>query len=84
MTTAVTGGRTDPPASRLTRREVDVLRLMAEGRSNHGIARRLRISQKSVDRHSSNILTKLGLLPDVDDNRRVRAVLTHLRATISG
>ena len=67
--------------ARLTSRERDVLRLMAEGRSNQAIARRLFISEKSVDRYTNNIFSKLELWADRDDNRRVLAVLHFVRAT---
>ena len=53
---------------------------MAEGRSNQAIASRLVISEKAVSKHTNNIFTKLDLWPDGDDNRRVLAVLTYLRA----
>jgi len=71
--------RRDDPIERLTPRELDVLALMAEGRSNQAIATRLVIAEKSVGKHTSNIFSKLDLLPDDDDNRRVRAVLAYLR-----
>ena len=48
-------------ASRLTVRELEVIRLLASGRTNRAIARQLTISQRTVDRHVSNILTKLNL-----------------------
>jgi DNA-binding NarL/FixJ family response regulator len=68
------------PLERLTPREWDVLRLMAEGRSNAGIAAALVISGSAVEKHVNNILAKLGL-PEADaDHRRVLAVLTYLRA----
>jgi len=62
----------------LTPREREVLALMAEGRTNAAIARRLVITDKAVSKHISNIFTKLGLPPSEDDHRRVLAVLTHL------
>jgi DNA-binding NarL/FixJ family response regulator len=52
---------------------------MAEGRSNAAIAARLVIAEKSVGKHVGNIFSKLDLLPDDDDNRRVRAVLAYLQ-----
>ncbi|MEV6630423.1 response regulator transcription factor [Actinoplanes sp. NPDC051470] len=64
---------------RLGDREREVLTLMAEGRSNTGIARRLHLSAKSVETYVSSIFTKLNLPPAPDDNRRVQAVLTWLR-----
>lgn len=68
------------PLAALTSRELDVLALMAEGRSNAAIATRLFIAQKTVDKVTSNIFTKLGLPVSEDDNRRVLAVLTYLNA----
>jgi len=65
---------------RLTERERVVLQLMAEGRSNLGIAQQLYLSQKTVEAHAAAIFTKLDLQIAADDNRRVRAVLTWLRA----
>jgi DNA-binding NarL/FixJ family response regulator len=62
----------------LTRREREVLELMAEGRSNTAIAERLVVGMAAVEKHVTNILTKLGLPPDADDNRRVLAVLRWL------
>jgi DNA-binding NarL/FixJ family response regulator len=64
----------------LTHREHDVLALMAEGRSNSGIAGRLVISERAVEKHISNIFTKLGLPPSDADHRRVLAVLAYLRS----
>jgi DNA-binding NarL/FixJ family response regulator len=72
--------RRDDPIERLTTRELEVLGLMAEGRSNAAIASRLVINEKSVGKHVGNIFSKLDLLPDDDDNRRVRAVLAYLQA----
>ena len=58
----------------LTERERDVLALMAEGRSNRAIARRLTVTEKTVETHSASIFSKLDLLPEPDDHRRVLAV----------
>jgi DNA-binding NarL/FixJ family response regulator len=66
------------PLSSLSERERQVLGLMAEGRSNSAIAKRLFISEKAVSKHSTGIFTKLELVPSDDDNRRVLAVLAHL------
>lgn len=71
--------RADGPLARLSPREREVLALMAEGRSNQAIGGRLVISEKAVSKHTASIFTKLDLLPDEDDNRRVRAVLAYLR-----
>jgi DNA-binding NarL/FixJ family response regulator len=64
----------------LSTRERDVLALMAEGRSNVGIGRRLWISEPTVEKHVSNILTKLSLPKTCDDHRRVLAVIAFLGA----
>ena len=63
----------------LTGRERDVLALMAEGLSNAGIGRHLHLASKTVEAHVAAIFTGLGLSPDADANRRVRAVVTFLR-----
>jgi DNA-binding NarL/FixJ family response regulator len=74
----VAARRRNDPLSDITTRERDVLELMAEGRSNAGIARRLRISEGTVEKHVRRILTKLGLTETEDDHRRVLAVLAYL------
>ncbi|MFL5794567.1 MAG: helix-turn-helix transcriptional regulator, partial [Actinomycetota bacterium] len=66
------------PLDRLTQRENEVLGLMAEGRSNAGIARRLWVTEGTVEKHVRSILTKLTLPETEDDHRRVLAVLTFL------
>jgi len=71
--------RNDPLAD-LSPREREVLSLMAEGRSNNGIATRLFISEGAVEKHVRNILAKLRLPTSDDDHRRVLAVLTFLEA----
>jgi DNA-binding NarL/FixJ family response regulator len=63
----------------LSDRERDVLELMAQGRSNRAIAAQLHINDKTVETHISAIFTKLTLLPQPDDHRRVLAVLTWLQ-----
>ncbi|WP_433214918.1 LuxR C-terminal-related transcriptional regulator [Microtetraspora malaysiensis] len=67
------------PLTRLSPREREVLALVAEGRSNQGIADRLGLTPKTVEGHLRGIFGKLGLADDVADNRRVLAVLRHLR-----
>jgi DNA-binding NarL/FixJ family response regulator len=71
--------RADPLAE-LTRREREVLDLMAEGRSNKAIAEQLVITDRAVEKHVTSIFSKLGLEPTAEDHRRVLAVLTFLRS----
>jgi serine/threonine-protein kinase PknK len=68
----------DDPLAALSAREREVLALMAEGRSNAGIARRLWVTEGTVEKHVRSILTKLTLPETADDHRRVLAVLTFL------
>ncbi len=75
----LTAGRHPHGLAALTRREREVLALMAEGRSNAGIAAALVISGGSVEKHVASIFGKLGLPPSEGDNRRVLAVLRYLR-----
>jgi DNA-binding NarL/FixJ family response regulator len=70
--------RQDGPLERLTPREREVLSLMAEGRSNAGIAAELVVSGGAVEKHVASIFAKLGLPPGESDNRRVLAVLRYL------
>lgn len=71
--------RRDDPLRALTPREREVLSLMAEGHSNTAIARTLVVTDGAVEKHVRNIFTKLDLPPDVEQHRRVRAVLAYLR-----
>src|SRR3954451_2033124 len=72
--------RRENPLSDLTPREREVLGLMAEGRSNHGIADQLVVTERAVEKHVTSIFNKLNLPPAQEDHRRVLAVLTYLRA----
>jgi DNA-binding NarL/FixJ family response regulator len=74
----VTARRRNDPLEVLSEREREVLALMAEGRSNAGIARRLWVTEGTVEKHVRSILTKLTLPEAHDDHRRVLAVLTYL------
>jgi DNA-binding NarL/FixJ family response regulator len=76
----VSARRRNDPLSVVSDRERDVLALMAEGRSNAGIARRLWITEGTVEKHVRSILTKLSLPGTDDDHRRVLAVLTFLES----
>jgi DNA-binding NarL/FixJ family response regulator len=76
----VGAGRRDDPLAELTPREREVLALMAEGRSNNGIANRLYITEGAVEKHVRSILMKLRLPTTEDDHRRVLAVVTYLEA----
>jgi DNA-binding NarL/FixJ family response regulator len=70
----------DDPLDALSPREREVLALMAEGRSNAGIARRLWVTEGTVEKHVRSILIKLRVPETDDDHRRVRAVITFLEA----
>jgi DNA-binding NarL/FixJ family response regulator len=70
--------REDDPLAQLTPREREVLALMAEGRNNAGIARRLVLNDRTIETHIANIMAKLGLLETGEEHRRVLAVLTWL------
>jgi serine/threonine-protein kinase PknK len=72
------GHRGADPLSSLTAREREVLALMAEGRTNVGIARRLWLTDRTVETHVGSILAKLGLANSDEDHRRVLAVLLYL------
>jgi DNA-binding NarL/FixJ family response regulator len=71
------------PLEHLTPRELEVIELMAQGRSNAAIAERLVVTERAVAKHTSNIFAKLGLPPSDDDNRRVLAVLAYLEHATS-
>ena len=73
--------RIEDPLAILTAREREVLRLMAEGRSNVGIAKNLWVTEGTVEKHVRGILAKLRLPPSEDDHRRVLAVVAFLAAT---
>ena len=72
--------RAHSPLDELTRREREILGLMAEGRSNNGIAEALSLEPKTVEGHVGQIFGKLGLERETQDNRRVLAVVEYLRA----
>ena len=72
--------RKDDPIEGLTPRECEVLELMAEGRSNQGIAERLVVTERAVEKHVTSIFEKLRLPPAAEDHRRVLAVLAFLRS----
>jgi DNA-binding NarL/FixJ family response regulator len=72
--------RPDPGLASLTAREREVLGLMAEGRSNAGIAGKVVLSAGAVEKHIASVFTKLCLEPEAGDNRRVLAVLRYLNA----
>lgn len=74
----------DGELASLTKREREVLELIAQGRTNAAIARELVITLGAVEKHISNIFTKLDLPAGDDDHRRVLAVLAYLRATPRG
>jgi len=78
ISTLVSKRRSDDPLAALTPREREILVLMAEGRSNQGIADRLVITLRAVERHVSTIFGKLGLPSTGTESRRVLAVLLYL------
>ncbi|MBV8217533.1 MAG: response regulator transcription factor, partial [Solirubrobacterales bacterium] len=80
----VAAQRKDDPLGELSEREREVLALMAEGRSNAGIAHRLWVTEGTVEKHVSSILSKLTLDASADDHRRVLAVITFLQTLSSG
>jgi DNA-binding NarL/FixJ family response regulator len=80
VSTLVSARRGDDPLHALTPREREVLELMAEGRSNQGIADRLVITLRAAEKYVSSIFGKLGLPSGATDSRRVLAVLVYLRS----
>ena len=72
--------RRDDPIDQLTPREREVLGLMAEGRSNSGIAEQLVVTERAVEKHVTSIFSKLQLPAASEDHRRVLAVLAYLRS----
>lgn len=78
VSTLLSKRRSDDPLAELTPRERDVLELMAEGRSNQGIADKLVISLRAVEKYVSSIFGKLGLPSTGSESRRVLAVLVYL------
>ena len=72
--------RRSSPIDSLTKRETEVLSLIAEGRSNAGVARELVVTVAAVERHVTSIFDKLGLSQSPDQHRRVLAVLNYLQS----
>lgn len=80
ISTLLSKRRSDDPLAELTPREREILVLMAEGRSNQGIADKLVITLRAVERHVSTVFGKLGLPSTGKESRRVLAVLLYLRS----
>jgi DNA-binding NarL/FixJ family response regulator len=80
VSTLLSRRRSDDPLMNLTPREREVLELMAEGRSNQGIADKLVITLRAVEKYVSSIFTKLGIPSSGSESRRVLAVLMYLRS----
>ncbi|HEU4450669.1 MAG TPA: response regulator transcription factor [Gaiellaceae bacterium] len=80
VSTLLSRRRSDDPLVELTPREREVLELMAEGRSNQGIADKLVLTLRAVEKYVSSIFGKLGLPSSGSDSRRVLAVLLYLRS----
>lgn len=76
----VASRRTDDPVATLSTREREVLSLMAQGLTNVGVARRLVLSERTVEAHVRHVLLKLDVPEDIEGNRRVLAVLAYLRS----
>lgn len=74
------GRPTDDPLGELSDREREILSLMAEGRTNHGIAEQLYLSERTVESHVRRVLLKLGVPDTPDDHKRVLAVLAYLKS----
>ena len=81
---AVGGTHRDGPLDQLSPRELEVLALMAEGRSNRAIGEQLTVELKTVETHVSRVFTKLGLNEDRHENRRVLAVLAFFGRASAG
>lgn len=81
VVSALIAAQDEGPLARLSAREREVLRLMAEGLTNSGIAGRLFLSARTVEAYVGNVLTKLEIAGSDDRHRRVLAVLAYLRAT---
>ena len=81
VVSALVAAQDEGPLARLSARELDVLRLMAEGLTNNGIASRLSLSARTIEAHVGNLLTKLDITDSDERHRRVLAVLSYLRAT---
>ena len=79
VVTRLIAARRDNPLTSLTARESEVLALMAEGHTNISIARRLWLTERTVETHVTSIMTKLGLATSDEHNRRVLAVVTYLK-----
>ncbi|GAA2066974.1 response regulator transcription factor [Polymorphospora rubra] len=79
VVTELMSRRRDDPLAALTPRELEVLRLMAEGHDNTTIARTLVVTERAVSKHIGNVFAKLGLPPSDSGHRRVLAVLAYLQ-----
>ena len=81
VVSALVGAQDRGPLAQLSAREVEVLRLMAEGLTNNAIASRLYLSPRTVEAHVGNLMTKLDITDSDERHRRVAAVLSYLRAS---